>query len=225
MIVRALAVLFAGCLVGACSLGALDGFSGGQDPVDAAASETGTSNEDGGGGGGGTDSATPDDAGASGDTGTTDPYNFSDGFEGSGSCTPWTSSRTNAETVSPGRSGVSACRACTTENNGGGIQRLVRPKPPATTLPAGLYTFRVWVRDATYTGTIAFELYELTASLEKGPYRGGQPKVLTSTWAVQEIEYFAPNPVPGFRLDLYVDNGPPVNTCFSADDASLVYTP
>ena len=120
--------------------------------------------------------------------------------------------------------GVKTC-SITNDTTGGGIRRTFRPKAPATTLPAGDYLFTIWIRDANFRGSIAFELYELTPENGKGTYVKTTMSTMQGAWAALQITHYTTAPVTGWYIDLWLDNGPPANSCFNADEATLVYTP
>jgi hypothetical protein len=220
MIRRTLAIVSALGLA-SCSLAALDGLSDGVAGPDAG-TESGTASNDGGRGVDASDAATTSD----GDGGSDPGGLYVDTFESSALCTPWVASRTVASTSdTSAKLGSRSCYSCTNTTGGGGIERDYRPQSPATTMPPGEYTFTVWVRDDAYAGSIAFELYELNQAGDRGTYRRTQLSVLGTAWnALQIIEPVAA-PVYGFHVELWVDEPPPVGTCFFADEASVVYAP
>lgn len=225
MVARIVVVFAIVSLVGACSLGALDGFSGAPEAIDGGGSVKDASAEaasDSGGGSGGD--------GGGGTDANVDPFGitFEDTFESGALCAPWNVFRANASLAPPAHSGSTSCNLCTTQaGQTGGITRIVRPKSPATTLPAGSYRLTAWVQAPSYTGSIVYELYQLTMSGTKGTFvkGSGAGTSLSSQWAPLQFEYIANAPVPGWWIDLYVDNGPPVGSCFNVDDASVTYTP
>jgi hypothetical protein len=215
--IRPTLAILAALALGACSLGALDDFSGGASVSDAGADVADVPSGD---------AKTSTNTNTSPDAAPNDGLLYSDGFESNELCTPWTASRATASTAqTSAKSGTKVCGVCTVGTTGGGIERDLRPTPPATTLPAGSYTFTVWVRSAAYTGSIAFEIYELTAAGTRGTYRKTVTSSLSSAWQALQIVLPINAPVPGFHVELWLDASPPDNTCFFADEASLVRTP
>lgn len=179
---------------------------------------------------GGVDMPPPD--GADAGNGTFAP--FREEFETGSICSPWSAIRGSLLTTAGGAENTDkSCKACTTNEGGGGAHRTIRPQAPATELPAGTYTFTVWIRSEAYTGKVAFELYERKADDGKGEYRKGAQPNLSPTWTPIQVAFSTPTPVPGWYLDLYqyneeTDGSPPPSlkdTCFQLDEFAVDYDP
>lgn len=178
---------------------------------------------------GGVDMPPPDGA----DAGNGTFASFREDFETGSVCSPWSAIRGSLLTTAGGAENTAkSCKACTTAAGGGGAHRTILPQAPATELPAGTYTFTVWVRSEAYTGKVAFELYERKADGGKD-YRKGAGPSLSPTWTATQVAFSTPTPVPGWYVDLYQDppTGPDggvedvTGSCFQLDGFAVDYDP
>jgi hypothetical protein len=170
------------------------------------------------------DSAPSDYSGA-----TSDPNALiEDRFESSALCTPWTVYRGTGAASAPAHGGNASCKLCSTQAGAGvGMARVIKPKAPATSIPAGQYLFNVWLRAAPSTPAVAVELYELAPSNQKGTYLGGIPvsPVVSDQWIAAQFSYTLTAPSSGWFFDIYIDGNPPADTCFVADDVTVTLIP
>jgi len=174
----------------------------------------------------GVDAVDPTDRDATVDGANANLGLLDDDFETGNSCLPWAAIRGALMTVDGGANRTArSCNACISDRSGGG-HRDIRPTPPATTLPAGSYSFTVFVRSDSYQGVMSYELYSVNADGTRGNYLGSARVTVSKAWMPVQVATSTDKPVPGWFLDLYTDDGPSaLGSCVQFDESVVEHRP